>query len=125
MEAVHEIDALLIVRPGETAACIHGLVNALCEQRAIEPTEGSAITLHAEEERIYIADFLINQFIETRLDVAGIRSEQQRVGPNFDHPSELALDIQVCMLSEERQPGDLHAIAADFLHFGNFNHIFK
>jgi hypothetical protein len=60
--------------------------------------------------------------VEPRLNVAGIGGKEKSVGPDLYQPGQLALDIQIGMFTEERQPGNADIPVPYLLHFRDLNY---
>ena len=78
-----------------------------------------SVAFHAKKQRVHVADLPMQVLIKIRLDIAGIRREQESVWADSHMPRHLTSDVEIRMFTKERQASDDHVFQANLFHFGN------
>src|ERR1051325_405996 len=63
--------------------------------------------------------------IELRLDVIGVSRAHDRLSTERHEISDLALDVEVCVLAQERNAGDRSTFDIDSLHFADLRDVLE
>ena len=122
-ELVHHADAPLVVRAREPARLVHRALQLPRQEGPVDPRQGRAVALHAEEEDFDVADLAVDVLVHLGADVARVGREQQGTPPQADEVSRLARDVQVRVLAEERDRGDRPRAERQLVHIGDFHDV--